>query len=200
MVFRNILFFILVVILLSDDIKSQKGFYDYKLVDLHGDSIVISKNMPVFVFCWATWCGSCKRRFSTMNRLKNNHSETFFISIPYPATNNEIKTVLTKHPLNFVIVDKTKEIFDNFIISQYFPSYSIIDRDSVLHEITKNSNIDDIIEGNVSNFIKSKGISYHKYYQLPDEEKDSIYNPILYKTLDSLLTKYEFKMKKNNTR
>ena len=121
-IISTIIIFFLISMVLNYIRKPEikENIYDYKLIDMHGNSIDFSsyKGEPLVVHFWATWCPTCKLEASNIDALSKEYN---VVSIAVTSGNNEqINKFMQKHQLNYkVISDVEGSLAEKFNISAY---------------------------------------------------------------------------------
>ncbi len=118
----TVIIFLLISIVLNyirkPDIK--ENIYDYRLVDIHGNKINLSryKGEPLLVHFWATWCPTCKLEAPNIDNISKDYN---VITIAVNSGGNEeINEFMQKHQLSYrVISDISGNLANKFNISAY---------------------------------------------------------------------------------
>ena len=81
---KRIIVFSIFVFILSLTGRSYSQGYEFDLNDLEGNSVKLSeltKQGPVFVQFWATWCIPCKEEMKVLNDLWNKYQDSGFVLV-----------------------------------------------------------------------------------------------------------------------
>jgi len=112
---------------------SDKKLPEFQAITLDGktfDSLHVSKNKPLLIHFWATWCPTCKMENSTIDALSKKFD---VITIAVNSKSGEdIKTFLKEKNLSFqVINDTNSSLAERFHVSG-FPTTFIYNKDGNL--------------------------------------------------------------------
>jgi peroxiredoxin len=106
---------------------------DFKLIDLNGDSISLSKFAGKYVYLsfWANWCNSCVNDMKVMKALYEKYQQNIvFLSVSIDKNNADYQKFLVKNPYkwNFAHYSSNKNIINDYD-ARSLPAYFLISPD-----------------------------------------------------------------------
>ncbi len=129
---KEIIIFVLIVVVASNAISIYRSG-DLNKAPLQLSTVTLSdntqytidKSKPILIYFWATWCPVCKVTGPNIQRV----SEDFqVLSIATQSgSNQEIKSYLEKHGLNYKVINDHDGSLANHIGINMFPTTIIYD-------------------------------------------------------------------------
>lgn len=106
---------------------------DFKLLDMHGNTITLSSfndKQPVVLFFWTTWCPYCRKELKMLNDIYpqwvKEGWELFAINVGEPAY--RVDNFVKRYALNFkVLLDEDAAVASTYDILGV-PTYFLIDK------------------------------------------------------------------------
>lgn len=124
----------------SLDLNKEKFPYEaFKLID--DSTYTLSKEKPLLVYFWATWCPICKFQSPTIQELSKDYQVITIAS--QSGTKEEIQKYLKENNLTFKVIDDTYNDFAYRFNIKGYPTTLIYD---------KNRNLDFTDVGYTSSF------------------------------------------------
>lgn len=108
--------------------KEQFSINNFKLLD--NTIYTVSKEKPLIVHFWATWCPTCKFESANIDKISNDY-EVITIAVQ-SGTKKEIKDYLDEHKLSFKVVNDKDGFYSNKFNIKAFPTTLIYDKDKNL--------------------------------------------------------------------
>jgi peroxiredoxin len=110
----------------------------FTLRDLEGNTVSLSDlaGKSTMVHFWATWCGVCKREFSTLNALNEAlYDDEALVAIVDSTDAGAVLDFAKKHGLEYPVLLGTPEVRDAYRV-QAFPTNYFVDKEGKLVSAT----------------------------------------------------------------
>jgi thiol-disulfide isomerase/thioredoxin len=120
--------------LLIGKLETQKGnaATQFTTKDINGKTVVLSsfKNKKyVLLDFWATWCGPCIKKMPLLAELREKYSNEFeVISIAYPTTLSETKSIIAKQKMNWINIYNDTKLINSYGGMGAIPRLFLIDK------------------------------------------------------------------------
>lgn len=108
--------------------KDKLAIESFKLLD--DSSYIVSKDKPLLVHFWATWCPTCKLEASNIEKISKDY-EVITIAVQSGA-NEEIEKYLDEHNLSFKVVNDEDGFYSQKFNIKAFPTTLIYNKDKNL--------------------------------------------------------------------
>lgn len=113
----------------SKDLNKENFPYEsFKLID--GSTYNISKDKPLLIYFWATWCPICKLQSPNIEELSKDYQVVTIAT--QSGTKEEIQEYLRQSNLSFKVVDDVYNDFAYRFNIQAYPTTLIYDKDKNL--------------------------------------------------------------------
>jgi len=113
----------------SQDLNKEK-LNETNFILLDGTTYNISKDKPVLVHFWATWCPTCKIEAPNIEKISKDY-EVITIATQ-SGSKEEIQKYLDEHELSFKVVNDIDGYYSNKFKIKAFPTTFIYDKDKNL--------------------------------------------------------------------
>lgn len=105
--------------------KNRLDITSFKL--LNGKEYSISKDKPILIYFWATWCPICKFQSPNIQKLSKDY-EVITIAVQ-SGGKKQIQNYLDKNNFSFKVVDDTDGFYAKRFNIKVFPTTIIYDKD-----------------------------------------------------------------------
>jgi thiol-disulfide isomerase/thioredoxin len=135
--------------LLVGKLETQKGkaAAQFTTKDISGETVVLSsfKNKKyVLLDFWATWCGPCIKKMPLLGELNKKFSkELEIISIAYPTSISETKSVIAKQQMNWINIYNDTKLINSYGGMGAIPRLFLIDKSGkIIYDNQKDNDVD----------------------------------------------------------
>lgn len=108
--------------------KDKLTIESFKLLD--DTTYIVSKDKPLLVHFWATWCPTCKLEASNIEKISKDY-EIITIAVQ-SGTKEEIEKYLDEHNLTFKVVNDEDGFYSQKFNIKAFPTTLIYNKDKNL--------------------------------------------------------------------
>lgn len=108
--------------------KENLDIEEFELLDKN--IYKVSKEKPLIVHFWATWCPTCNLEASNIEKISKDY-EVITIAVQ-SGTKEEIEAYLKKHNLTFKVVDDFDGYYSRKFNIKAFPTTLIYNKDKTL--------------------------------------------------------------------
>ncbi len=123
----------------AEEFTTQSWAPDFSAKDLSGKTVTLSectKEGPVIVVFWASWCKGCKNLMSEIDRLHQKYRDRGFRAIAVAGDDQKsilrVKPTVTQNKWQMIVVtDLQKEISNSFNVRNY-PTTFLVTRDRAI--------------------------------------------------------------------
>lgn len=108
--------------------KDKLTIESFKLLD--DTTYIVSKDKPLLVHFWATWCPTCKLEASNIEKISKDY-EIITIAVQ-SGTKEEIEKYLDEHNLTFKVVNDEDGFYSQKFNIKAFPTTFMYDKNKNL--------------------------------------------------------------------
>lgn len=108
--------------------KDKLTIESFKLLD--DTTYIVSKDKPLLVHFWATWCPTCKLEASNIEKISKDY-EVITIAVQ-SGTKEEIEKYLDEHNLTFKVVNDEDGFYSQKFNIKAFPTTFMYDKNKNL--------------------------------------------------------------------
>lgn len=108
--------------------KDKLTIESFKLLD--DTTYIVSKDKPLLVHFWATWCPTCKLEASNIEKISQDY-EVITIAVQ-SGTKEEIEKYLDEHNLTFKVVNDEDGFYSQKFNIKAFPTTFMYDKNKNL--------------------------------------------------------------------
>ena len=123
------------------EIYKDNPLPEFSVTDLDGNVITANdlRGKIVHINFWSVTCAPCIEEFPELNELKALYGEddVIFLAIA-PESESKVKKVLSKHPLDYIVVAEASQLFKTLGINGY-PVNFFVDREGIIREVMNGS-------------------------------------------------------------
>ncbi len=113
----------------SQDLNKEKFPYEaFELID--GSNHTVSKDKPLLIYFWATWCPICKFQSPNIQELSKNYQVITIAS--QSGTKKEIENYLKENGFSFKVIDDIYNDFAYRFNIKAYPTTLIYDKNGNL--------------------------------------------------------------------
>lgn len=127
-----LLFALLFVLALNATAATRKSAPDFRLKDVDGNEVVLSKlrGRVIFLDFWASWCGPCRNSIPSVEQLyqKFKSKKVLFYGINLENNPSRAKNFAKNSGINYKILNGDRKTTDSFGV-RGIPAFFIIDKE-----------------------------------------------------------------------
>ncbi len=108
--------------------KDRLDIDNFTLLD--GSKYLVSKDKPILIHFWATWCPICKVEAPNIEKISKDY-EVITIAVQ-SGSKKQIQEYISEHKLSFKVVDDTNGFYSKKFNIKVFPTTFIYDKNKKL--------------------------------------------------------------------
>ncbi|XPV69659.1 MAG: redoxin domain-containing protein [Halarcobacter sp.] len=108
--------------------KNRLDIDSFTLLD--GSKYVVSKDKPILVYFWASWCPICKVEAPNIEKISKDFEVVTIVV--QSGSKKQIQEYIAEHKLSFKVVDDTNGFYSQKFNIKVFPTTFIYDKNKKL--------------------------------------------------------------------